>query len=121
MLGLNDYVIGHLDMNGRPGNPGHEKYSSEYVFEQKPDILYVYFPADIHSIDELKQWAQTGTASWSAHWAMLDLVDNPRLGGLYRVGSLDDGHGEIRFLYRRDIPPTEIFNQQGLSWLTSGQ
>jgi arabinofuranosyltransferase len=39
MLGLNDAAIAHRPMPVGKGHPGHEKYDSGYVLDQRPEIL----------------------------------------------------------------------------------
>ncbi len=118
MMGLNEYTIARADMGGERGAPGHEKYDSEYVFEQRPEIIYIPMPTNIESYGDLRWWARDKTKTWASHKAIMDLVIRQDIREFYKLGRLRGYGREIAFFFHADVSAEEIFNEAGLQKLT---
>jgi arabinofuranosyltransferase len=90
MLGLNDVHIAHrqLDIGLLPA--GHEKYDSQYVLDQRPDIIIL--------MDGLspKPWGRADYAALSGGLipARVDMLKQPRLWAEYEPRSVQVREGE---------------------------
>ena len=89
MLGINDEHIAHRDVDLGEFPAGHEKYDSEYVLDQHPDIVILF--------DGLSTspWTPTDYAGLKSSFipAVIDMLKSERLAREYerRAARLRDG------------------------------
>jgi hypothetical protein len=99
MLGLNDEHIAHRDLPLGEFPAGHEKYDSQYVLDQRPDIILL--------TDALQTaaWSQSDYLTQDAGVipARVDMLKQQRLWDEYAARSvrLSDGRW-FNLLVRRD-------------------
>jgi hypothetical protein len=102
MLGINDEHIAHRDVDLGEFAAGHEKYDSEYVLDQHPDIIILF--------DGLSTspWTPTDYAGLKSSFipAVIDMLDSQRLAREYtrRAVMLRDGNW-LNVYVRLDATP----------------
>jgi hypothetical protein len=98
MLGITDEHIAHRDLNIGSLAAGHEKYDTEYVLDQEPDIILLFdFLTDEPATEEAYRRFRNSLIPAAA-----DMASNERLYEEYRFRTVPVEDQWINLLVRRD-------------------
>jgi len=105
LLGLNDEVIAHTEIDGfGTGIAGHEKYNADYVLEIVQPEIIVTGDADPAPLDEEAFWLTYGGAGGLP--AKAAIMTDPRLRAMYDVRSVEIQGRWFNYLQRRNTIAT---------------
>lgn len=99
MLGINNEHIAHRELDIGSFPAGHEKYDSQYVLDQQPDIIILF---DALTPDPRRRESYAGLAQ-TPILALVDMVNTPRLWQEYEARSVEVREGAwFNLLVRND-------------------
>lgn len=97
MVGLTDLHIGRKDMPTGHARQGHEKYDTDYVLAQRPDVI-LSWPERYDGVPRQREWQFAHTVAW----AQRDLYLNAGTAEAYAPVSFDVKGKTVLGLLRRD-------------------